>query len=115
MAVESRAIEDREPVSAPRRPPRALGRAARLLAGFSGALTVAMVLLAVVVLGAKLVVGATQGGGPGIGTVVVHLLAALVCVLLQRFADRHTGSVRTWCATAVVVITAAVLALYWWF
>jgi hypothetical protein len=78
-------------------------------------MTVAVVLLAALVLVVKVVAPSQQWVGPEWGRVVAHLLAAVVAVLLQRYADRHPGRVRWWCAVGVLVIGVVVFALYWWF
>lgn len=99
-------------VSAPRANPP--GTAGRVLGWFSGALTVTIVLLALVMIGAVVLARLDGQPGPMSGAVVAHALAALICVVLQRFADRYRGWARVVCSWTVVVLVAVMFVLYWW-
>ncbi|WP_020498139.1 hypothetical protein [Sciscionella marina] len=113
ISAEGSQVTEEYPVRPARANPP--GIAGRILAWFSGAAAAALVLLALVLLGAVVVTALDDRPGPLAGTVVVHVLAALVTVVLQRFADRYPGRVRVLCSWAVLVIFVVVLALYWWF
>lgn len=96
-----------------RRP--SVGRSGRVIAGVSGAMTVALVLLAALVLVVKLLAPSQQWLGAGWGTVAAHLFGAVVAVVLQRYADRHPGRIRWGCARGVLLIGVVLFALYWWY
>lgn len=111
MSEEMTPVTEEYPAARPNPP----GTAGRILAWCSGAATVAMVLLALIMLGAVLFAVFDGGPGPYPGAVVVHVLAAVVCVVLQRFADRYPGRTRALCSWLLLVLVAVVFVLYWWF
>ena len=80
----------------------------------SGAVTGAVLILAVVVLGAQYLSGERGFPGPGSTSVSAHLFAAVVAVLAQIVADRRRGAVSL-AACGVVIITASILLItQWW-
>lgn len=93
---------------------RLVRRTAAVLREVVRSLTVGVVLLALVVVVAQLTSGRPDNAGPGTGSFVAHVAAAVTAVLLQRFADRH----RRWSAFAahmgVLAVTAALLWFFWW-
>jgi hypothetical protein len=88
-------------------------RALRLLCGFSGVLAGGLVALAVVLLVAGIVAQQRGVPGPGALTIVMHLVAAVVAVLVQRRADRARGTAAAGAALAVVALTVVALAAQW--
>ncbi|MGH4027089.1 MAG: hypothetical protein ACRDRV_21165 [Pseudonocardiaceae bacterium] len=88
--------------------------ALRALRGFSGVLAGGLVVLAVTVAVAQWLIGSAARPGPGTGFVLAHGVAALAAVELQVVADRSRGARATLAATAVLVLTAAVLWFGWY-
>ncbi len=85
-------------------------KALRLLTGLLAGGLVALVLA----LGVAWVVAAREHApGPGVARVVGHLVAAVVAVAAQRYADRHPDGRGVAAALAVLVVTAALLAVAW--
>lgn len=83
------------------------------LRGLSGLLAGGLV-ATVVALGVAWVVAAGMDApGPGVVRLVGHLVAAVVAVVAQRYADRHPGADGVAAALAVVAITVLVLAMAW--
>jgi hypothetical protein len=80
----------------------------------SGALAVGMSVLAVVVIVFQVLAWGRDMPGPGMWTVVGHVVAAALAVLVQHFADRVAG----WPAVAgvlgVVATSGLALWLFWW-
>ena len=88
--------------------------ALRALRGFSGVLTGGLVVLAVTVAVAQWLIGSAARPGPGTTFVAAHGAAALAAVVLQVVADRSRGARAALAATAVLVLTAAVLWFGWY-
>jgi hypothetical protein len=85
-----------------------------LVRGFSGAVTASMVLLLLAVIGAQIYFQVRGYPGIGWGSVVVHAVAALLAVILQRAADERTGVVSALASLGVIAEVAAVLWIFWW-
>jgi hypothetical protein len=85
-----------------------------VLRGLSGALAAALVLLALVVIGAGALAIWRQYPGPGTVELGGHGLAAVLAVLSQRFADRHRGPRSALAALGVIALAGATLWLWWW-
>lgn len=88
--------------------------ALRALRGLSGVLSGGLVALAVTVAVAQWLIGSAAQPGPGGPVVLGHGAAALAAVALQVVADRSRGIRATLTATAVLVLTAAVLWFGWY-
>lgn len=86
----------------------------RALRGFSGVLAGGLVALAVTVAVAQWLAGSAAEPGPGGALVLGHGAAALAAVALQVVADRSRGARATLAATAILVLTAAVLWFGWY-
>ena len=80
----------------------------------SGQLAVGLCVLALVVLGFQVVAWFRGTPGPGLLTVGGHVLAAVVAVVVQRFADRLRGWRVAAAVTGVLVIAAVTLWIFWW-
>jgi hypothetical protein len=80
----------------------------------SGALAVGMSVLALVVIVFQVLAWGQDMPGPGMWTVVGHVVAAALAVLVQRFADRLTGLAAAGCVLGVVAVSGAALWLFWW-
>ena len=80
----------------------------------SGALAVGMSVLAIVVIVFQVLAWGQDMPGPGMWTVVGHVVAAAVAVLVQRFADRLAGWVAAVSVLGVVAVTGVALWLFWW-
>ncbi|KAA2264115.1 hypothetical protein F0L68_08870 [Solihabitans fulvus] len=94
-----------------RRPRRGLGAVWR---GFAGSLAVGLVLLALVVIGFQVYAGSHGEPGPGAWVVAGHVVAAVVAVVAQRFADRRDGPVGVLAGLGVVAVSAVTLWVFWW-
>ncbi|WP_214364358.1 hypothetical protein [Pseudonocardia sp. H11422] len=93
--------------------PRARSRGARALRGLSGVLAGGLVVLALVLLAGWLVTTRTGSPGPGTGMLIGHGVAAAAAAVAQVVADRRNGRPGALAALAVLVVSAAVLAVYW--
>lgn len=80
----------------------------------SGALSVGLAVLAVVVLVFQAVGWVRGVPGPGAVMVFGHLVAAGAAIGAQRFADRRTGWPATVAGLGVVVVVLVALWLFWW-
>lgn len=98
---------------APRASPAQPSRLLETLVGMARVLAGGLVVLAVVVLGAPLVLG---GPGAGVETVVGHLVAAGVAVAATALAAhrRTPAPVATVAALAVPVTVVVLLGTVWW-
>ncbi|MGH3882685.1 MAG: hypothetical protein ACRDSI_18700 [Pseudonocardiaceae bacterium] len=82
--------------------------------GLSGALAGGLVALAIAVCTAQWLAGTSGRPGPGMVTVVGHVVAALAAVVLQLVADRLRGPSAALACGSVLVIAAGVLWFGWW-
>lgn len=80
----------------------------------SGALAVGMSVLAVVVIVFQVLAWGRDTPGPGLWTVVGHVVAAALAVFVQRFADRLTGWAAALAVLGVVAVSGAALWVFWW-
>jgi hypothetical protein len=80
----------------------------------SGALSVGLAVLALVVLVFQLIAWGRGVPGPGAVMVLGHVALAAVAVAAQRVADRRTGWPATAAVLGVVVVTGTALWLFWW-
>ena len=80
----------------------------------SGALAIGMSVLAVVVIVFQVLAWGWHMPGPGLWTVVGHVVAAALAVLVQRFADRLPGWPAALAVLGVVVVSGGTLWLFWW-
>lgn len=96
-------------------PPRSRHRARRLgaLRGVSGVLAGGMVALVVGLVVAWVVALQEGSPGPGLATLLVHAVAAVLAVLAQAYADRTAGPWGASAAAGVIVAVAAVLTVEW--
>lgn len=80
----------------------------------AGALAVGLSVLAVVIVVFQVLAWVRNMPGPGTAMVLGHLGAAVLAVLVQRVADRATGTVAAAAALGVVAITGVTMWLLWW-
>lgn len=80
----------------------------------SGALAVGISVLAVVVVVFQVLAWVRDMPGPGATMVAGHLVAAVLAVVVQRFADRYSGWLAAVATLGVLAITGATLWLFWW-
>ncbi|HEX6353975.1 hypothetical protein [Actinophytocola sp.] len=80
----------------------------------SGALAVGMSVLAVVVIVFQVLAWGRDVPGPGLWTVIGHVAAAALAVVVQRFADRLTGWPAAASVLGVVAVSGTALWLFWW-
>ncbi|MFI7677822.1 hypothetical protein [Actinophytocola sp. NPDC049390] len=80
----------------------------------SGALAVGMSVLAVVVVVFQVLAFVRDMPGPGALTVLGHIVAALLAVFVQRYADRLTGWAAALSVLGVVAVSGTALWLFWW-
>jgi cobalamin biosynthesis protein CobD/CbiB len=85
----------------------------RVVRGFTGLLAGGLVAL-VLALGVAWVIADAEGApGPGPVRMVGHLVAAVVAVAAQRYADRHHDGRGAVAALVVLAVTVAVLLIAW--
>ncbi|MBP2476523.1 hypothetical protein JOF53_005395 [Crossiella equi] len=89
-------------------------RTGALLRGVTGSVAAALVLLALVVVGAQVFAASSSWAGPGAVAVTGHVVAAGLAVLLQRFADHRTGGAAWAAGLSVLAVAVATLWLWWW-
>ncbi|MGH3775458.1 MAG: hypothetical protein ACRDRR_06930 [Pseudonocardiaceae bacterium] len=82
--------------------------------GLSGVLAGGLVALALTICTAQWLADMSGRPGPGMVTVVGHVVAALAAVVLQVVADRLRGPPAALASGSVLVITAGVLWFGWW-
>lgn len=80
----------------------------------SGALTLGLCVLALVVIGLQALAWSKAMPGPGLPIVLGHVAAAIAAVVLQRQADRRQGSVAAVPVLLVAAVTAATTWFFWW-
>jgi hypothetical protein len=95
-------------------PERTGKRGQEVLGGLSGALAMALVVLALVVIGAYALALSRQYPGPGAVELGGHGVAATLAVFTQRFADRHRGPRSALASLGVIAVAGATLWLWWW-
>jgi hypothetical protein len=86
----------------------------RVLRATGGALCAGLAVLAVVLIAVWLLAISHDDPGPRARVLVGHLAAAAVAVALQRVADRRPDRLGRLAATGVLLLTGAVVALFWW-
>ncbi|SHK91358.1 hypothetical protein SAMN05443637_11490 [Pseudonocardia thermophila] len=85
----------------------------RIVRGCTGLLAGGLVAMLLALSLAWLIAAGHDAPGPGLGRIGGHLVAAVVAVAAQRYADRHPG-VRGLLGSAVVLLTTVLLlALAW--
>lgn len=85
-----------------------------MLRGLSGAVTAGLVVLAVVVVGAQYLGLQREFPGPGAVSVTAHIIAAVVAVVLQHFADHRYRAASALASLLVFVVTGLLLWTQWW-
>lgn len=86
----------------------------KTLRTLSGAVTAGLVILALAVAGAQYL-GSVRGfPGPGVVSVAVHAVGAVLAIVSQRIADHRGRFLSVLGSLGVFVITAAVLWTQWW-
>jgi hypothetical protein len=73
-----------------------------------------MSVLAVVVVVFQVLAFVRDMPGPGALTVFGHIAAAVLAVVVQRFADRLAGWQAALSVLGVVAVSATALWLFWW-
>ncbi|MBW4719313.1 hypothetical protein [Saccharothrix obliqua] len=89
-------------------------RLVRVWRGVSGAVAVGLVLLALALIGVQVYAAGHDLPGPGVDVVAGHVVAAVLAVVAQVFADRRTRWVAGVLGLAVLVLGAGVLWFFWW-
>ena len=87
--------------------------AGRVLRGLSGVLAGGLVVLLAALGVAWYLAGLEGSPGPGTGMLVWHLVAVVVAVPAQLYADRRAGPRGTTAALAVLATAALVLTSQW--
>ncbi|WP_370946840.1 hypothetical protein AB5J62_04485 [Amycolatopsis sp. cg5] len=102
------------PLSSPEpdgKPVRLTGRWWR---GLSGSVAAGLVLLALGVACSGVLSVFTEVNGPGAFSLFGHLIAAVLALLAQRYADTHRGRPAALAALSVLAITVVAVWLFWW-
>jgi hypothetical protein len=111
LASESETVELPTVVEPPAPTPR---RRSGFWPELSGALAIGLCVLAVAVLGFQVVAWFRATPGPGVLSVIGHLLAAGLAVSAQWFADRRRGWPGALAVLGVLVIAGGALWMFWW-
>lgn len=85
-----------------------------VLRAVSGVLAVGMVLLALANIGVQFYANSRDLPGPGMLSVVSHVVAALLVVAGQIVADRYADWKAPVSSSAVLLVTGATLWTFWW-
>ncbi|MFD4367874.1 hypothetical protein [Rhodococcus sp. NPDC058521] len=86
----------------------------RWLLGLSGSVAAGMIVLTIVVAGAAYL-GEGQGfPGPGQTSIVVHVFASVIALIVQVWADRRSGAGSVFGAFVVFAIAAGLFWTQWW-
>ena len=95
--------------------PRRGRRRVSLLCSISGVLAAGQVVLLLIVTGVRVI--SWLHGYPGQDWWLIgwHVVAAVLAVVMQRFADRHNGPTSWVSSVAVIVVAFATLCVFWWF
>jgi hypothetical protein len=86
----------------------------RVLRATGGALCAGLAVLAVVLIAVWLLAISHDDPGPRAGVLVGHLAAAALAVALQRVADRRPDRLGRLAPAGVLLLTGAVVTLFWW-
>lgn len=86
----------------------------KLVRGFSGVVAGGVVVLLCVVAGAAVMGSRRDFPGPGAESLTWHVLAAVVVVGAQLFADRRRGVAAFAGSAVVLVMTGILLWTQWW-
>ncbi|MQA10807.1 MAG: hypothetical protein GEU98_20080 [Pseudonocardiaceae bacterium] len=89
-------------------------RSGGVLRGVSGALSLGLVVLALVVAAAQVLALSDNADGPGPLPVIGHLIAAAIAVACQQMADRRGGLPSVLGVLGVFAVTGAALWMFWW-
>ncbi|MGS2806292.1 hypothetical protein [Nocardia sp. MW-W600-9] len=82
--------------------------------GFSSLVAGGVVVLLCVVIGAAVMGSRRDFPGPGAESLTWHVLAALVVVAAQLYADRNRGLAAFTASAIVMITTGALLWTQWW-
>lgn len=86
----------------------------RALRAFSGSVVAGVVILCLVVI-ASASLGHDRGfPGPGSISIIVHVLASVVVIAVQRVADRREGLVAVVASVVVIAVATLLLWTQWW-
>ncbi|TWF93270.1 hypothetical protein FHU35_15110 [Saccharopolyspora dendranthemae] len=109
------APEDRRPRSRHElAQPRRVSAAGTTLRSFSGALAMGSLLLGLALIGVQFWATGQGQQGPGIGSVISQVVAGLVALALQTYADRNRDRNGGWAVVGVLVVVLGSLWFWWW-
>jgi hypothetical protein len=91
--------------------PTRLGTVARAV---TGSLAAGLLLLALFLIGTQVWALGQGLQGPGIPTMIGHIVAAVVALVLQAIADRRRDAVGGVAAIAVLILVFGALWFWWW-
>lgn len=86
----------------------------RVLRGFSGFVAGGVVALTLVVVGAAVLGGERDFPGPGTQSVTWHLVASVLVVGVQWWADRRRGVLAVGASVLVIAAAIGLLWTQWW-
>ena len=94
--------------------PRRVSAAGTALRSFSGALAMGSLLLGLALIGVQFWATGHGQQGPGVGSVISQLVAGLVALALQTYADRNRDRNGGWAVVGVLVVVLGSLWFWWW-
>lgn len=86
----------------------------RVLRGLSGVFAGGVVALCAVVVGTAYLASDRGFPGPGAESIAAHVVASVLVVGLQVYADRRRGGASFAASTAILLITGLLLWTQWW-
>ncbi|WP_461152480.1 hypothetical protein [Saccharopolyspora tripterygii] len=109
-APEARRPRSRHELARPRR----VSAAGTTLRSVTGALAMGSLLLGLALIGVQFWATSHGQQGPGIGSVISQLVAGLVALALQTYADRNRDRNGGWAVVGVLVVVLGSLWFWWW-
>ncbi|WP_406692625.1 hypothetical protein REH65_13020 [Saccharopolyspora sp. ID03-671] len=94
--------------------PHRVSSAGTTLRSFTGALAMGSLVLSLVLIGVQFWATGHGQQGPGVGAVVSQVVAALVAVALQTYADRHRDRNGGLAVAGVLIVVLGSLWFWWW-
>ncbi|WP_199740444.1 hypothetical protein [Saccharopolyspora rhizosphaerae] len=94
--------------------PRRVSAAGTTVRSFTGALAMGSLVLALALIGVQFWATSHGQQGPGVSAVLSQLVAGLVAVALQTYADRHRDRAGGAAVAGVLVVVLGSLWFWWW-
>ncbi|MEV4647195.1 hypothetical protein [Saccharopolyspora sp. NPDC049357] len=93
---------------------RRVSTAGTTLRSFTGALATGSLVLGLVLIGVQFWATSHGQQGPGVGAVISQVVAGLIALALQTYADRHRDRNGGLAVVGVLVVVLGSLWFWWW-